>query len=102
MKGDVLDRAMDDFATGKAQVLLCTTIVESGLDIPNVNTIIIEEVQQFGLASLYQLRGRVGRAGRQAYAYMFHAEVGGYAPLVFQLAMSSSNITLSFDKPALS
>jgi transcription-repair coupling factor (superfamily II helicase) len=75
MKGELLDAAMDDFASGKADVLLCTTIVESGLDIPNVNTIIIEEVQQFGLASLYQLRGRVGRAGRQAYAYMFHAEL---------------------------
>ena len=76
MKGEHLDSAMDEFASGHADVLLCTTIVESGLDIPNVNTIIIEEVQQFGLASLYQLRGRVGRAGRQAYAYMFHAEMG--------------------------
>lgn len=76
MKGEMLDAAMDEFSQGKADVLLCTTIVESGLDIPNVNTIIIEEVQQFGLASLYQLRGRVGRAGRQAYAYMFHAELG--------------------------
>jgi len=76
MKGEQLDLAMDEFSQGKADVLLCTTIVESGLDIPNVNTIIIEEVQQFGLASLYQLRGRVGRAGRQAYAYMFHAEEG--------------------------
>jgi len=76
MKGEYLDNAMDEFASGKADILLCTTIVESGLDIPNVNTIIVEEVQQFGLASLYQLRGRVGRAGRQAYAYMFHAERG--------------------------
>ena len=76
MKGENLDNAMDAFASGEADILLCTTIVESGLDIPNVNTIIIEEVQQFGLASLYQLRGRVGRAGRQAYAYMFHAELG--------------------------
>ena len=76
MKGEHLDNAMDAFASGEADILLCTTIVESGLDIPNVNTIVIEEVQQFGLASLYQLRGRVGRAGRQAYAYMFHAEFG--------------------------
>ena len=76
MKGEQLDNAMDKFASGKADVLLCTTIVESGLDIPNVNTIIIEDVHQFGLASLYQLRGRVGRAGRQAYAYMFHADLG--------------------------
>ena len=77
MKGEYLDHAMDEFASGRADILLCTTIVESGLDIPNVNTIIVEEVQQFGLASLYQLRGRVGRAGRQAYAYMFHAERDG-------------------------
>ena len=76
MKGEELDLAMDGFASREADILICTTIVESGLDIPNVNTIIIEEVQQFGLASLYQLRGRVGRAGRQAYAYMFHAEMG--------------------------
>merc|ERR1719498_745192 len=74
MRGDQLDAAMDEFSSGNAEILLCTTIVESGLDIPNVNTIIIEEVQQFGLASLYQLRGRVGRAGRQAHAYMFHAD----------------------------
>jgi ERCC4-related helicase len=63
---------MESFSNGEADCLIATTIVESGLDIPNCNTIIIENVQFFGLASLYQLRGRVGRAGRQAYAYMFH------------------------------
>ena len=76
MKGEQLDSAMDEFASGHADVLLCTTIVESGLDIPNVNTIIIEEVQQFGLASLYQLRGRVGAPAGGRRAYMFHAEMG--------------------------
>jgi len=72
MGGESLDAAMEAFSNGEADCLIATTIVESGLDIPNCNTIIIENVQFFGLASLYQLRGRVGRAGRQAYAYMFH------------------------------
>ena len=74
MDGDTLDAVMDEFSNGEADVLLCTTIVESGLDIPNCNTIIIEEVQSFGLASLYQLRGRVGRADRQAHAWMFYGQ----------------------------
>jgi transcription-repair coupling factor (superfamily II helicase) len=72
MDGRHLDEAMESFSSGEADCLIATTIVESGLDIPNCNTIIIENVQFFGLASLYQLRGRVGRAGRQAYAYMFY------------------------------
>ena len=73
MGGESLDAAMEAFSNGEADCLIATTIVESGLDIPNCNTIIIENVQFFGLASLYQLRGRVGRAGRQAYAYMFYS-----------------------------
>ena len=73
MDGDQIDDAMEAFSSGTADVLIATTIVESGLDIPNCNTIIIENVQFFGLATLYQLRGRVGRAGRQAYAYMFYS-----------------------------
>ena len=73
MDGEAIDDAMESFSNGSADVLIATTIVESGLDIPNCNTIIIENVQFFGLASLYQLRGRVGRAGRQAYAYMFYS-----------------------------
>lgn len=73
MDGDEIDDAMEAFSSGTADVLIATTIVESGLDIPNCNTIIIENVQFFGLATLYQLRGRVGRAGRQAYAYMFYS-----------------------------
>lgn len=60
---------MSDFLEGHGDILLCTTIAESGLDIPNVNTLIVENAENFGLAQLYQLRGRVGRANRQAYAY---------------------------------
>ena len=67
-----LARAMDDFTHGRTDVLVCTTIIESGLDIPNVNTIIINQADQLGLAQLYQLRGRVGRGAHRAYAYLLY------------------------------
>jgi transcription-repair coupling factor (superfamily II helicase) len=67
-----LARAMDDFTHGKTDVLVCTTIIESGLDIPNVNTIIINQADKLGLAQLYQLRGRVGRGAHRAYAYLLY------------------------------
>jgi transcription-repair coupling factor (superfamily II helicase) len=67
-----LERVMLDFMAGRYDVLVCTTIVEIGLDIPRVNTIIIEDAHLLGLAQLYQLRGRVGRADRQAYAYLLY------------------------------
>ncbi|HEY4247539.1 MAG TPA: transcription-repair coupling factor [Lacunisphaera sp.] len=73
-----LERVMTDFVAGKYNVLVCTTIIESGLDIPNCNTIIIEGADRFGLSQLYQLRGRVGRFKHQAYAYLLlhrHARV---------------------------
>ena len=68
-KGE-LECIMRDFVAGKADVLLSTTIIESGIDIPNANTIIIDRADRFGLADLYQLRGRVGRGGHRAYAYL--------------------------------
>ncbi|HBT20684.1 MAG TPA: transcription-repair coupling factor [Peptococcaceae bacterium] len=64
-----LEKIMVDFIQGDIDILVCTTIVENGLDIPNVNTLIVEEADNFGLAQLYQLRGRVGRSDRVAYAY---------------------------------
>ena len=70
MKERQLERIMDDFYHRKFDVLVATMIIENGLDIPNVNTIIINRADQFGLAQLYQLRGRVGRSDRQAYAYL--------------------------------
>lgn len=70
MEADDLERVMTDFVAGNQQVLVCTTIIESGLDIPNCNTIIIEGADRFGLSQLYQLRGRVGRFKHQAYAYL--------------------------------
>jgi transcription-repair coupling factor (superfamily II helicase) len=70
MEADELEAVMARFIGGKTDVLVCTTIIESGLDIPNANTIIIDRADQFGLADLYQLRGRVGRAEHKAYAYL--------------------------------
>ncbi len=70
MDADELEAVMERFVAGKIDVLVCTTIIESGLDIPNANTIIIDRADRFGLADLYQLRGRVGRAEHKAYAYL--------------------------------
>lgn len=70
MKEDELEEIMSRFIEGKLDILVCTTIIESGLDIPNANTIIIDRADRFGLAELYQLRGRVGRWTRQAHAYL--------------------------------
>jgi transcription-repair coupling factor (superfamily II helicase) len=70
MGEDTLERAMLDFVAKKFDVLLATTIVENGLDIPNANTIIINRADRYGLSQLYQLRGRVGRSDRPAYAYL--------------------------------
>jgi transcription-repair coupling factor (superfamily II helicase) len=70
MDKDDLEQVMHTFVKGDADVLLATTIIETGIDIPNANTILIDRADRFGLADLYQLRGRVGRAGEQAYAIL--------------------------------
>ena len=67
-----LENAMITFNSGEVDLMICTTIIESGLDIPKVNTIIIEDAHKFGLSQLYQLRGRVGRSGVQAHAWLFY------------------------------
>jgi len=67
-----LEQVMLDFVAGRIDVLVCTTIIESGLDIPNVNTIIVNQADKLGLAQLYQLRGRVGRGTHRAYAYLLY------------------------------
>ncbi len=69
MKEHGLEDVMMDFYAGSYDVLLCTTIIESGLDVPSANTLIVFDAERFGLSQLYQLRGRVGRSSRQAYAY---------------------------------
>ncbi|KKW01000.1 MAG: Transcription-repair coupling factor, partial [Parcubacteria group bacterium GW2011_GWA2_48_9] len=68
----LLSQAMRDFDTKKTDILVCSTIIENGLDLPNVNTLIVENATKFGLAQLYQLRGRIGRGVRQAYAYFLY------------------------------
>ena len=69
MPEDDLEKAMADFSRGEFDVLVCTTIIESGLDLPNVNTLIVDRADTLGLAQLYQLRGRIGRGQHRAYAY---------------------------------
>jgi len=76
MPAGELEEVMTEFVAGKTDVLLCTTIIESGIDIPNANTIIIDHAERFGLSELYQLRGRVGRYRRQAYAYLLLPPMG--------------------------
>ena len=70
MTGSQIEEIMQEFVDGKTNVLVCTTILESGIDIPNANTIIVENADKLGLAQLYQIRVRVGRADKQAYAYV--------------------------------
>ena len=72
MTGKEIEEIMADFVTQKTNVLVCTTILESGIDIPNANTIIVENAERLGLAQLYQIRGRVGRSNKQAYAYIMY------------------------------
>jgi transcription-repair coupling factor (superfamily II helicase) len=76
-----LEKTMIDFVEGRIDVLVCTTIIESGLDIPNANTIIIDNADRFGLAELHQLRGRVGRYKHRAFAYMLLPEKRPVTPL---------------------
>jgi transcription-repair coupling factor (superfamily II helicase) len=72
MPEDALEKVMADFAQGEVDVLVCTTIIESGLDMPNVNTLIVNQADKFGLTQLYQLRGRVGRGANLAHAYFLY------------------------------
>ncbi len=72
MSSEQLDTVITKFLQGELDVLLCTTIIESGIDIPTVNTLIVDHSDKLGLAQMYQLRGRVGRSNRRAYAYFFY------------------------------
>lgn len=94
-----LERVMMDFMRGKNDVLVCTSIIESGLDIPNANTIIINRADRFGLAQLYQLRGRVGRGAVRAYAYLLtpkHYEVGEAARKRLEAIVEASELGAGF------
>ena len=70
MTQEAIDEVMSRMTDGELNVLVCTTIIETGIDLPNVNTLIIENAENFGLAQLHQIRGRVGRSTRRAYAYL--------------------------------
>lgn len=72
MDREEIEDVMMEFNANKYQVLVCTTIIETGIDIPNANTILIEDADRFGLSQLYQIRGRVGRSSRIAYAYLMY------------------------------
>ncbi len=72
MKKEELEDVMNDFVEHQYDILICTTIIETGIDIPNANTIIVEDADRFGLAQLYQIKGRVGRSERLAYAYLLY------------------------------
>jgi len=76
-----LAMTMRDFASMKLNVLVCTTIIENGIDLPNVNTMIIDDIERLGLAQMYQIRGRIGRGEKQAYAYFLHKTLGGESAL---------------------
>jgi transcription-repair coupling factor (superfamily II helicase) len=81
LKEGALEKVMLDFVERRADILLCTTIIESGLDIPSANTIIVHRADTFGLAQLYQLRGRVGRSNVKAYAYLMTPADGTMTPI---------------------
>ena len=76
MNEEQLSTVMERMVTGETQILVCTTIIETGIDIPNVNTLIIEDADRMGLAQLHQLRGRVGRSNRRASAYLTFRRAG--------------------------
>ena len=74
MTKDQLEKKMNDFIEGKFNVLVCTTIIETGIDIPNANTLIIIDADRFGLSQLYQIRGRIGRSNKIGYAYLMYSK----------------------------
>jgi transcription-repair coupling factor (superfamily II helicase) len=84
MPEEQLEKVMTDFIAGKYDILVTTTIIQLGLDMPNVNTLIIDQADRFGLAQLYQLRGRVGRGINQAYAYFFFEEGRELTPQAYK------------------
>ena len=74
MNKEEIEDTMNSFVNGEFDILLCTTIIETGIDIPNVNTLIIYDADRFGLSQLYQIRGRVGRSNKIGYAYLMHSK----------------------------
>ena len=99
MPEEELAQVMADFADGEADVLVCTTIIESGLDLPAVNTLIVERADRFGLAQLYQLRGRIGRRSNRGYAYLLvqpGQRVTGTAQRRLQTVLAAAELGAGF------
>ncbi len=88
-----LEQVMLEYAGGKVDVLVCTSIIESGLDIPNANTLIVNRADRFGLAQLYQLKGRVGRGAQRAYAYFLHPPLTALSETARQRLQTISEAT---------
>jgi transcription-repair coupling factor (superfamily II helicase) len=88
-----LERVMMDYLRGGAEVLVCTSIIESGIDIPQANTLIVEHADAFGLAQLYQIRGRVGRSRERAYAYLLYDSAAALTPDAAQRLSALSDYT---------
>ncbi|HEV2075356.1 MAG TPA: helicase-related protein, partial [Thermoleophilaceae bacterium] len=93
MEESALERVMLDFMRGEGDVLVCTTIVESGLDIPSANTLVVERADRLGLAQLYQIRGRVGRSRERAYAYLLYPSAAALTEEAGQRLATQSDYT---------
>jgi transcription-repair coupling factor (superfamily II helicase) len=93
MDESLLEKRMLSFLRGDADVLVCTSIIESGIDIPQANTLIVERSDQFGLSQLYQIRGRVGRSAERAYAYLLYPSAAALTPEAAQRLSALSDYT---------
>ncbi len=87
---------MESFVKGESKILLCTTIIENGLDIPSVNTLIVDDATVLGLAQMYQIRGRVGRSEKQAYAYFLYDSLRGSSALRLEALKSAQALGSGF------
>lgn len=96
LSGEKLIKVMDSFLGGEIDVLLCTTIIENGLDISNANTLIVDDVNRLGLSQMYQIRGRVGRGQRQAYACFFYESLKGDSALRLEAIKESQALGSGF------
>lgn len=96
MNVQTLSKNMQRFVRGESKILLCTTIIENGLDIPNVNTLIVDDATMLGLAQMYQIRGRIGRSKEQAYAYFFYNSLRGNSALRLEALKNSQELGSGF------
>jgi ATP-dependent DNA helicase RecG len=91
LSGDIKERVMRDFATGDSQILVATTVIEVGVDVPNASVMVIEQAERFGLAQIHQLRGRVGRGAQQSYCVLVTGKLGEVARERIRTLMESND-----------